>query len=189
MPLVRSRSDRARGTQKHRADGGVHSAFSRSIAPAVPQASMPPAPVFQADGVLFVDTEDHAAPFAISTAPRGGGFYIKLRYAGTNRSHIELFVNTGSHFETKVALRVCDGERWRGPSKAREGTPFWPPALRYKLNALFSFDRAPVDTRVCYIGQEVELIDQWANCTRPLFRLPSSATDRPPSAHRPRCAE
>jgi hypothetical protein len=58
----------------------------------------------------------------------------------------------------KYDIVVATGERWRGLRKARQGKPFWPSASRYKLDALFSFDRGVEDeTRVRH---HIELIDQ-----------------------------
>lgn len=125
-------------------------------------ASPQPRPVVQRDSILSeksdpVDHRERVAPLTIITPNEGGGYYVKVNYAGSKQTYLRVFINPGSSFKTTVALGQYDilvqtGERWIGRKRGRR--PFWPTVFSGKLNSSFSF----YETADGFMGNTITLI-------------------------------
>lgn len=78
----------------------------------------------------------------------------------TKQRYLELFVNAGRQFVTKVRstnmISFTRQGKLAGYRRVRQGEPFWPSASYYRVDRCFAF-RASDDG---YIGHEIEVIDQ-----------------------------
>jgi hypothetical protein len=92
--------------------------------------------VFQPNGILrLADLSPRPAPLTIF-APNGEGIFAILLYAGTKRTYLSLFINSGSKLETSVPLGVFDLALARGTIWTGTNTLFAPETAFFQIDSL-----------------------------------------------------